>query len=382
MLFILSSFFIIIGLIKKDSKILFYLLLLFLLLLLLGGNTSNPDRLTYINYYMNIANGVSDSRFEYGFQILCKISSALGMSYDQFLFIVTFIGLALIASTIKLYTSNISYVLVLYFIYPFIWDTVQIRNFFAMSIIIYGSRYIISYQKEYVKYIICLMIASSIHITALFYVSLLLVAIKSTRKMFIGVTIISVASILLMPKILQYSLLFISVEKIEAYYMTQTSLITKAAVIVYFVLSIILVIISTNIMTKGNLKENSTKSILEKSYSKKGTLYLQLNQSKIKQIDPETILKINIICMLFIYFLMNNLSFFRLYRNIFVINYILFALCLSKIKKTSMYYAFFWCVFIFVVISFFYLIIYAPGTNIIDPVFYNNAIFDWVKSVF
>lgn len=375
MLYIISAILIIIGLIKKESKLLFYVAWLLLLILFLGGNTENHDRVIYMANYMDLAKGLHSANFEFGFQTLCKIGSALGLSYNQFLFVITFIAFALIANTIKQYTSDISYVLMLYFIYPFIWDTVQIRNFLVLAIIIYASRYIISYKKQYIKYIICVLIASSIHITALFYLSLLLLAIKNSRKMYTLVGVVTATSVLFMPLIIKLSKLFISVGKINAYTMSQTSMFTKFAVIIYCLTSIILVVIAKKILAKEDQEENNLKKTYTKFTFKikEGRLRFFQEQREIIKLDAEAVFKINIICMLSLYFIMNSLHFFRLYRNIFVINYILFALALSKMDKNKKYYQLFWGVFIFVILSFLFLILYVPTTNIFYPVFSHNV---------
>lgn len=356
MLITFSILLIIIGLIRKESKALFYIIWL-LLLLLLGGNTENPDRIAYVNSYEQTTFGVFESSFEYGFQILCQIGTVLDLSYEQFIFVIAFIGLTLIASTIKLFTSNSAYALVLYSIYPFILDVVQIRNFLAMSIIIYGSRYILTYKKEYIKYILCVIIASSVHISALFYFSGLAVAVKNTRKIFANVVIVTISSIYLMPIILPQYAVVTSIEKIEAYTLTETSMLTKAAVIIYFVFSIALVLIARNLLNKARAEENP------------------LVKNRLMEFDPEVVLKMNILCILLLYLLIDNLNFFRLYRNIFVLNYILFALCLCKMKKSIMYYTFFCCILILVIASFGWFIAFSPVTNIIDPVFNSNAFF-------
>lgn len=356
MLIIFSVLLIHIGLIKRQSKILFYIIWI-LLLLLFGGSTENADRIAYMNNYEQSTFGAFDAPFEYGFQLLCQIGSFLGLSYDQFLFVIALIGLALIASTIKLYAGNSSYTLSLYSIYPFVLDTVQIRNFAAMSIIIYGSRYILSHKKEYIKYIISILLASSVHVSALFYFSGLIVAFKNTKKLFTIVVVAAISSIFLIPIILPYLTVITSIEKIEAYTLTETSMFTKVGIIAYFAYFISLLLIARNILNRVQREDNAP------------------SQSKFVQIDPEAVLKINIICIPILYLMIDNLNFFRVCRNIMVINYILFALCLSKMKRSIMYYVFFWCILILAVASFIIFIVVAPVTNIVDPLFENNAFF-------
>lgn len=384
MVYIISLILILLALVKKNSKIVFYMIFV-LLIILLGGNTDNPDRFSYMNTYTSIANGMFVAGYEFGFQMLCKIGSLLGLTYDQFLFIIAFIGVGLIVRTIKLYTSNISYVLALYFIYPFVWDVVQIRNFLAMSIIVFGSKYIISYKKEYFKYIICVLIASTIHSSSIIYLSALLIVIKNTKKLFGGVTLLTVISIILMPIILRFAEILTLEGKVEVYTSTQTSMFTKICVVIFYICSTILVLIAMKTVMK-EYTDNCTLESMDLSSSLKtykgGFLRLKRKNVKKMPIDAESILKINIILMFCLYFLMNNLNFFRIYRNIFVLNYILFAQSFVKMKKNTMYYFLFVGILIFIVILSWLLTIYLQTTNIFEPVFNNNIIFDWIRLIF
>lgn len=368
MLYIYSIFLTIIAFIRRNSNIVYYMLML-LLILLMFGNTYNADMNLYIINYENILESSYKGEFEIGYQLLAKISANLGLSYRQFLLIISILGLGLISSTIKLFTHRISYVLGLYFIYPFIWDVVQIRNFLAMSIIIYGMRYLISENKNYYKYIVCVLIASTVHMSSLFYLFLVLVKINNIRKLSIGLIFTVIISIFFMPQILNILSNIVPQIKMQAYTQTETSILTKSLGIGYYIYLVILVKISVDIINKIDSK--GSKSL---RYTKKYTYGKFFIKKKTKDIDPESILKICIISSLALYFFINNLNFIRIYRNLYIIYYILFSVTLFKIDNSKLYYKYYILILGFVILT---LVIFATvvqTTKIIPQVFENNII--------
>lgn len=369
MLYIYSIFITIIAFIRKNSNIV-YCALMLLLILLMAGNIYNGDMHLYIFNYENILEPSYKGGFEFGYQLLAKISANLGLNYNQFLLVISILGLGLISSTIKLFTNRISYVLGLYFIYPFIWDVVQIRNFLAMSIIIYGIRYLISENKNYYKYILCVLLASTVHVSSLFYLFLILVKIKDINKLSIGIIFTVIISLLFMPQILSILGTIVPAVKMEAYIQTQTSSLTKLLGIGYYIYLIILVKISVNIINKIDSK--TSKSLRYTKTYKYGKF--SINKKTI-DIDPEAILKICIISALVLYFFINNLNFVRIYRNLYIIYYILFSVTLFKIDNRKLYNKYYICVLVFVLLSFIIFIGIVPTTKIIPQVFEDNIIF-------
>lgn len=369
MLYIYSILLTTLGLFKKNSRLIF-LTTLALLIIIFAGNTDNGDRYLYLLNYNSLISPTYKGEFEVGYQMLARICVQLGLTYNQFLLIVVFIGLSLISSTIKMFTPKISYVIALYFIYPFLWDVVQIRNFLAMSIIIFGMRYIINNKKNYFKYVVCVLIATSVHTSSIFYLFILLIKVKNTKKLFIITLITTVSSIVFMPKILGILSIFVSVDKIEAYTQTKTSGITKSFVIFYYIYLIILVKYSVNLIKKYNCDdEKPINHTVKYKFGK-----FSINR-RIRNIDENSVLKLVIISMLGIYFLLQNLNFIRIYRNLYIIYYILFSICLSKMKKDKKYYIYFISVLCFVILSFVFFISIIPTTKIVVPIFENNLLF-------
>ncbi len=365
MLYIISIFFISIGLVKKDSKLIFSLLLL-IIIILFAGNTHNPDFYNYLENYNQKKAVIFNNQFEFGFQQLNRLCYTLGLSYNQFLLLVTIIGYSLINSTISLFTKNKLYVYTLYFVYPFLFDVVQIRNFLAMSVIIYGSRYIITYQKNYIKFIIYIFIAASFHITSYFYLLILLIQIKNNKILFISIVSFTIIGILFLPIFEQLLQSFLPNVKIIKYFHSNTSIITKLGIIIYFGFSLVLV------FTAKKKVEWTDKN---SSFPNENNLLTHDDNTGTNKLDVEAIYKINIICLFSIFLVVTNLSFFRLYRNIFILNYILYGIALVKMKKNYKYYLFSISILIFTLFSFFYLIIFAQGASVFGAIFNNNLVF-------
>lgn len=368
MLYICACFFTILGLINKKSNKLM-LAIIILLLILMAGNTYNADSIVYNLNYDNITNPLYTWPFEDGYQYFAKLCATIGLTYNQFLFVVGLIALTLIVNTIKLFTPYKTYVLALYFVYPFIIDVVQIRNFLAMSIIVFGMRYLIAEKKNYMKYTLCVLIASVFHISSIFYMVFLLVRIKDIRKLYflsIGTTI---TSILFMNKILLLLSYFIPVEKIIAYTQTETSTITKLFVIFYYIVSFVLVKSGVDQIKKSNLKENKLNTFVRRYKYSHITI-----KEKIINLDSEAVLKINIISLLGLYFFMNNLNFIRIYRNLYLVYYILFSVALFEMKKLKKYYIYYIGILMFVLVSAIIFNGIIPTSNIIKDVFENNVI--------
>ena len=203
MAYIISIFFILFNFIiswsKKNSKIIAFLFLVFMWLLF-WGNYKNADYINYYNFFISYTFGgniILSS--EIGYQLLNKVIAYFTNDFAVFRLIISLLGLGLISSTVEKYTKYTGIVYVLYFIYPFLLDIVQIRNFLAMSIFIFSIRYLISEKKEdNFKYILCILIASSIHYAAILYLPLIFISKFKAKGLIYVSFALMVISVLLM----------------------------------------------------------------------------------------------------------------------------------------------------------------------------------------
>jgi len=150
------------------------------LILLMGGNTNNPDTEIYNNIYYNSEFFSKDM----GFGLLVRVfHECIGVQFDVFKLIVSILGIFLIHLTAKKYVKNISCFYILYFIYPFLMDVIQVRNFLAMSIFIYAVPWLTSNErKDIVKYVIAIAIAATIQKTALVYLPIIFIRKAYNKK--------------------------------------------------------------------------------------------------------------------------------------------------------------------------------------------------------
>lgn len=162
-------------LIRKNSRIIFFLLFL-LLWIMFGWSHGNADYLAYASSYDNLSYFDNFSEGTIGLKIIFSFFSSIGISYQWFLIIISFFGLALIAYTIRKYSQYGCFVFLLYFIFPYLLDIVQIKNFLVTALIVYAVRYLVSEEKgSVIKYIVIVCMATLIHYSAVFFLLLLLV---------------------------------------------------------------------------------------------------------------------------------------------------------------------------------------------------------------
>ncbi len=160
------------GLFFHKSKGVRYLLI-FYIFGIMTLNSYNPDYRSYNLIYANP--NMADE--EIGFRYLCKLGNALNISYDVFHFIIVFVALVLFLRGVnklckfeKVIPSN--FYLASYMLFPMMLDVVLLRSFLSTCIIIYSLQFL--YRKKNWQYIIGVLCASSIHVSSMFFLSLLL----------------------------------------------------------------------------------------------------------------------------------------------------------------------------------------------------------------
>jgi len=358
MSYVVSILLVFAGIIKQNSRSVAFFLFLFLWILF-GWNRGNVDYDNYVRGF-SWAQGALRFNSEVGTQLLYKLFILLGLEYRHFLIFISLVGLLLINASIKTYTNNVAFVLSLYLIFPFIIDVVQSRGFLSMSIILYASRYIIEERKRgTLKYLILILLASSIHYSAIFYITLLLIKRKNISSLTILASALTIAGLVvaftnLIPKLL---LVFVPFEKVSHYLDNRLNWGILIAAVVY----------ASNFI------------LVYYSYQKVKSIQEQTNSGDISQEAGfrfvEAVYKINILLLLLFVLYVFNMVFFRLYRNILILNYISYSICLTHIKpKSKEKYLFGIVIITFTVGLFIYYIIAPYYHAVFLPVFQENAL--------
>lgn len=363
MLYFLTLLAIVSGLIKQKSE--FVMICMFLLLwILFGFNTNNADYLIY-----NLMYDGHYPNHEIGFIFIISLFNKLGFTYQQFLMSISLMSYLFIFSVIRRYSIKTNFIFALYFIFPFMLDIVQIRNFIAMTFIIGGIPYLLSNRKtSTLKYLGVVLVASTFHYTSLFYLVLVLAKSKSWRKLLLLFSIISFISTIIaytniIPTMME--LIFMS-EKVTGWFQERTRL--------GFIVPLILQIISFGFVyysyykyVKNSKISDMNNVIINERYKK-----VEFNQSKLF----ELIFRINIVFLIAIPFYIFNVTFFRLYRNILLFNYLIIingTMYYFKNKYESYIFKILFIMYVFLLLA--YFVLQNNLHTVFIEIFESNALF-------
>jgi len=378
--YFLSSILIFIGSIKKSSKIVSALLLI-LMWVLYGWNTGNADYMSYnIGYYYNAVSNINWSK-EVGFQLLCKLFYKFGLQYNQFLVIISIIGLVLITSTVRRYTKNVAFILAIYFIFPFMLDVVQVKNFMAMAIVVFALRFLIEKKKwGKVKYIILVMFASTLHYVALFYFLFLLTEVRNAKRLiYFSLAAASIGVVIsytdLIPQIVA-----VITPNAEVYsWFTARMNLGIIIILLVYAGTLFLVYYAYKRIKNAEIQYseknivNAGKGDLKKSFIKPN--HEAYRVANINMSFVNFVYKMNIIFLLALPLYVFNMTFFRINRNMSIINYILFSIFLFNVKYDRREKLLFGSlVFFYVVVMAAFYIIIPHYYSVFSAVLQNNSL--------
>lgn len=294
------------------QKVLFLLLILFMGILFVGG-VNNADYNSYQNAYIY----QQGKTLEFGFMLLVNISYKIGLSYSGFLVAIFLLGIFLRLQFIKTY-ANVNYVFVLFLIFPFVLECVQIRTFLAISIVIFSFKYLfVEKRGNLLKYIICIIIASTVHkLSVLFFLFIIIKSKNIRRLMKIVIPITVFVIIYLAYNKFSVSILLDLFSLVEE---TKADVYAKGGFSLTYILNIFYVTINI-IFSYWSIRLQKDRIDCD----------LKVN----KQIEfSKKILYINIILFICSPLYLAASIIFRVPRSMYIINYILFDITRTSIKK-------------------------------------------------
>lgn len=338
---------------KKDSFIVFYLGII-LNWAVMSGNTLNPDYHTYLQAYKLIGSEIIIN--DVGWNFLMKIFNDFGFDYNYFLMIIIAFSMIIFSYSINRLTDNRLLFLLLYMICFMVIDTVQIRNFVSFSIVLFAMVMFMK-NKEYSNaiYVILILIASSIHITSLFFLCVLLMKNKyiQTNKYLVFPVLLLVVFLQVNPSIRNQLVIVFSFFGKE--YNNVVIGFGYLYILVINILCYFTILFASNQM---NIQSSSTKRFAYLCNNLTAFSFLLIPLCMINMNVFRIIRYIQVIDLLFI----SSKNF-----NIFKNNY--------KIMNKSNFFLrlgiFFNCFFLFVFIYF----IFGTYEAIIQPVIENNIFF-------
>jgi hypothetical protein len=350
--------------------------MILLLVVLMGANTQNPD---ICAYQFNYENNRTDS-FEIGYLLLVKLFKIFGFEYNTFRIILSAIGILLIDQTVNKLLKNKSPFYLLYFIYPFFMDVVQVKNFLAMALFIFSVPYLISGKKiDILKYVMLIISASLIHVTAISYLPLIFFIKKQKTILFkvMFIEAIIFLSIISFNDYLLHNLSAIIInnlslfeDRVAIYAYRQTNL---GFLLFWFIqfMNFLLVYYSNRIYkcSKVNMTVTNEVNTINNKKNK-----FKINNFQFKYV--ELVFWINFYAFLFLPLYVFHSTFSRLMRNIIPLNLLAYIIASMQLPKRSLRKVLFITVYIAYNLFLFYIDIYwLYSDTIVKAIFEHNWLF-------
>ncbi len=337
---------------KRDYGLASFFLLV-VMWVLFSGSLSNADFDNY-NHLFDAINRGGDGFLssQVGLVLLMKLATSLGFDYNQFLMLVSSLGMLLIASTVYKYTNKPMVVFLLYFIFPFALDVVQVKHFCAMSIVVFSLRYLVSSTSiANYKYLFGIMIASSIHYISIIFLPLLFIKNINNKNLFLLVLI--------------FSFIFVGLDKSGLLVTLSTLIVAEQRISGYF----------ENRAQWGFLVQFVIQLTMLALLFLSRKLLIRHNKSSQ---FVEMVFKINIYLLILFPFYMINGTFERAFRMMYIPNFILFSIVFSvlDVRRRFFYLGFLMCVNISL---FMWYIFTYYRDSVFFPIFNENYFFKFLS---
>lgn len=309
MQYCLLALFIILGFVFTDNKKVAFALLCFSWILF-AFNRGNADYMTYKEIYEAAIIRFSVERgAEFGWWIICTLAKDIfHLSYEGFLLVISTFSLWLLYLTINRYTKNVALVLSLYVISPLLFNIVQIRNFLSFVIVLWGLRFL---EKRClgntIKYCACVIFASTIHVSSLFFLLLPVVRYISI----LDLTCFIAAWCMVGPIIIQMvcRLIVAITGKYGSYIDTRTSIFTRICGLLYVACMCFICFQSDKIIQKLMIR-STIKNKSQEIYFSKALFFMKYAK------------KITLLGLIFCPFIFVTMEVMRLLRLLTIIDYI------------------------------------------------------------
>ncbi len=321
------------------------LITLISLCLIIYNSQQYSDIINYRHYFYEVMDQTHSMR-EPGFFWITKLIQLFTYDFDVYRSIVFALTLLICLIVCFSYGKNASLFLMVYCAYFFYMDGIQIRNFLATSVLVYSVYSILKDEKNGIfKFIIGILIATTIHSSFIIYIILLLIKLdyKRITNKFRRNRIIILFSILItlsLSCVMRYSNVinvvlisfgskFSSINERVSIYSSTTSRLGWIMPAASYLASFFSIIYASNVL-KGS-SENVYRRGMALFDSK--LYFYDIPSFDVSSIDR--LLLINAVGLLFVPLCLLNLTFYRLSKNIIFINSIIISNVLSLTGNNS-----------------------------------------------
>lgn len=318
---------------------------------LFWSNQASADYENYFRMYELVSTtGKAYATSQFGLTALFKIFYSFGLSYNQTLAVLSFVGFVLIWSTVRAYSPKPQLVLLLYFIYPFLLNVVQIKQFLAMCLTIYGFKSLESEETTW-KYMFCIVLASSIHMISAIFLPFLFIRKVKHEKLF--------------QLLIIYLLISIPLAYTNFFRILATFIVSEARIGIYF--------------------DNRAKLGFFIMFIIQGFFLFSIYLSKNFLINKNENLRfVNLVYMLNLYILILfplyviNMTFSRAFQMLLIPNYIVYSIVYKTMKSKGK--PLLLIIFIGIaVLMFLYNIFFLNKESVLIPIFSENMVVNYFR---
>lgn len=317
---------IILLLIRKNDKFLEILGIGCLLILsFIINNTS--DIVSYKNRFDNNISGLSP-----GYDYISKVGKYVFHDFELFRIIFCLIWILIIFKTIQKYTEYSNFAIALFILFPFLSNISQMRNALASAIVLYAMFYLLDDKKlSLLKYVLLICIAIIFHYASAFYLLFIFSRIKLRKIDFKFITAIVFIVLLFLLLVGNSPLLLIGdvikIGRISQWLTANININVNSLrgcgiLFIFQVISYILFKLAYH-----NLVEYCKYSADTKS---KISLPIFFDKQKL-----DIAYKINILMFLFAPFYLLSPTYFRLFQNVLMFDYCIYASSIFYSYKCS-----------------------------------------------
>ena len=293
---------------------------------------------------------------EPGYFLLCKLFSCLGFTWDQAYKLLVLFIIFSVAYSIMKNVNNICIPAALFLMYPAIMNSYNTSTGVAMGVMLIAIQFLIEDKKNCtLKYIVGVLIATSIHTLAMFYLIFLLLKIP-TRFLKWKLRITVALGIILFMFINRLSVLIdIMGETRYNYYFLNTHVTFGTAIVtILWQISIVLLVYFLVNFRIGK------KIIINKGNDNKVAFY---------EFVEEIFLLLLVICPLYFY----TFTYIRVTRSVLIYIYILYAKWLENKEEGEVLKQFIFLVWVVLTILGFNIVVKSDFEQVIKSFYlYNN----------
>lgn len=350
------------SVIWRKNKWIFRFLFL-LMFLLAAGDLTSPDKDAYVSYYASITSLNIHADVEIGFQLLIVAARAIGLSFQQFIFVYIGICFILLYRLLNRLSDNKALVLSLYMLFPFILEADQLRSYLGQLIVLTGIVGLVQSKRlNPLRYMCFVVLAMLFQESCAIFAIYLLVLLdkKKVRKYIIILSVALLAGRYLIPVIASHLSAF-NLRKVANYFLNNAG---KSTWFIYALFYLVIILMTLYYTSRKDLTARKrTEDLLARG-----------DFSLFEGAGNEVLTKVNMISIALITLIPMNPHFERLLRPVLLLDYITLTNMIGHRLRYRHEYVILAVLLILCLGRFATYLLGGGWDNYILPMFFNGAI--------